>query len=279
MQRLKLTIAMLAALSGSACTQWTDPGRGGAAEAFPAVMETDDPLVEIEQRRELRQDLNHVQRHLDVLVIRGARDCLPAAVHLAELREARIAREIGGGLLADAGINLVEQRLALVRLENQLTVLTDVETCAAGIEVVAEVPVEPIAATQDDDATSTELETLYWLLNSDNQFALNSDRINPKYADNLARACNLLQRLPGVRLTVIGHADASGDMTVNEDLSARRAAAVVDYLHACPVEPTRISQASHGAGNPLYPGRSPSIDLVNRRVSVELVVNNNPGQE
>ena len=117
----------------------------------------------------------------------------------------------------------------------------------------------------------TLAEKLFWLLNSDNQFALNSDQINPKYADNLISACAILETTPEIKLNVIGHSDASGNADENDSLSFRRARAVVEFLISCDVDAGRIGQSFEGDKIPLYRGRSPAIDLVNRRVSIELV--------
>ena len=273
MVRLIPSLVLCGSLVSAGCTNWAAPGTGGAAEDYPTTLETTELEFQLDQAHELRQDLNHVQRLLDVLVLEGAADCLPASVHEARLRENRIAREIAGGLHADAETSLVAQRLWLAKTEQRLDTILQTGDCRlTSAEDEQTATSEPTAESAQTQATLDEIDALFLRLNSDNQFAIDSDRINPKYAANLARACDILTVRDDIRLAVIGHSDPSGTAAHNLDLSARRAAAVVDYLVACGVAASRIDPDFHGDREPMYAGNSPTINLVNRRVSVELVV-------
>ena len=84
----------------------------------------------------------------------------------------------------------------------------------------------------------------------------------------------MLAREPGISLRVIGHADASGDSEQNNLLSFRRAMAVVSLLNSCGIHEDRIHVFFEGDNEPQYAGRSPEIDLVNRRVAIELELEN-----
>ena len=273
MYRLIPNLVLCGSLVSAGCTNWAAPGSGGAAEDYPVTLETTELEFQLDQAHELRQDLNHVQRLLDVLVLEGAADCLPASVHEARLRENRIAREIAGGLHADAETSLIAQRLWLAKTEQRLDTILKTGDCrltaAQGENEPASGQTVETAAPQ---ASLDEIEALFLRLNSDNQFALDSDRINPKYAANLARACDILIVREDIRLAVVGHSDPSGTPAHNLELSARRAGAVVDYLVACGVAASRIDQEFQGDRKPMYTGNTPTVNLVNRRVSVELVV-------
>ena len=224
--------------------------------------------------QELRQDFNHSQRYLDVLVLQGARQCFPAPVHYAELRENRIAREVAGGLYEDAENNLIIQLHDLNKIEQKLNAIAVEVSCWAA---------KPVIQPEVNDADSSELEMdtlrlsmtqtehLSSLLNSDNQFAYDSDQLNPKYAGNLAKACLILEDEPGLELNITGHSDASGEAAYNSTLSSRRTMAVVNYLINCNIDPGRINSSFEGETLPLYSGRSSAIDLVNRRVAIELL--------
>ena len=72
--------------------------------------------------------------------------------------------------------------------------------------------------------------------------------------------------LQGMRFTIEGHTDAVGSRAANQDLSRRRAAAVVDYLVGKGVDRARFDAVGYGADRPLD-GISPSAAL-NRRVEV-----------
>jgi outer membrane protein OmpA-like peptidoglycan-associated protein len=274
MRRLILLFTFIGMPLLSGCTSWTEFGQGGAAEDNPPTEVKTDAAVASYNPRELRQDLNHNQRHLDVLVMEGANQCFPASVHLAKLRENRIAREIAGELYEDAENNLIIQRLDLNRIERKLEAVVTEASCWTST---------PLHKSEEasDDKTATSIDTpdlpttdtirLFNMLNSDNQFALNSNQINPKYADNLISACELLVSEPDLKLNIVGHSDASGKTDYNASLSFQRTMAVVKFLTDCKVDPARINPSFEGDAVPLYSGRSPAIDLVNRRVSIELI--------
>ena len=271
-----MIVAGVALLSG--CMTWADAGKGGAGEGHPSSYDETAPVPIVYDPRELSQDFDNDLRYLDVLVLQGASNCFPASVHLAELRENKIAREIAGELYQDAETTRVAHRRDLQKIERKLKAIDADANCWEAIAssqseavAVSQSSVSTDAVSEIDDSAMTMAEKLFWLLNSDNQFALNSDQINPKYADNLSSACAILETTPGIKLNVIGHSDASGKADENDSLSFRRARAVVEFLISCDIDARRIGQSFEGDKTPLYRGRSPAIDLVNRRVSIELV--------
>ena len=72
--------------------------------------------------------------------------------------------------------------------------------------------------------------------------------------------------LQGMRFTIEGHTDAVGNRVSNQELSRRRAAAVVDYLVGKGVDRSRFDAVGYGADRPLD-GVSPAA-AINRRVEV-----------
>jgi len=274
-----MVVAGASLLSG--CVNWADVGKGGAGEDYPSADSQADTVPVVYDPRELRQEFNDDLRHLDVLVLQGARNCFPASVHLAELRENRIAREMAGEFYQDAATTQVAHRRDLQRIERKLKAIDRDTNCWDAIDsvqsevlAVSQSSASPAALGEMDELTDSNVtmaEKLFRLLNSDNQFALNSDQINPKYADNLTSACAILETAPDIKLNVVGHSDASGKADENDSLSFRRARAVVEFLISCDIDPGRIGQSFAGDKAPLYNGRSPAIDLVNRRVSIELL--------
>jgi outer membrane protein OmpA-like peptidoglycan-associated protein len=271
-----MIVAGVALLSG--CMNWADAGKGGAGEDYPSADNQATSVPVAYDPRELRQDFDNDRRHLDVLILQGASNCFPASVHLAELRENKIAREIAGELYQDAETTQVAHRRDLQRIERKIKAIDRDTNCWDAIDspqsevvAVSQSSVSAGALGEIDDSTVTMAEKLFRLLNSDNQFALNSDQINPKYADNLTGACAILETTPAIKLNVIGHSDASGKADENDSLSFRRARAVVEFLISCDIDAGRIGQSFEGDKTPLYNGRSPAIDLVNRRVSIELL--------
>ena len=274
---MPLMIVAVATLLGG-CMSWADAGKGGAGEDYPPSHDQAASVPIDNDKRELRQDFDNDLRYLDVLVLQGASNCFPASVRLAELRENKIAREIAGELYQDAETTQVAHRRDLQRIERKLKAIDRDTNCWDAIDspqletvAVSQISGSDAALGEIDESAMTLAEKLFWLLNSDNQFALNSDQINPKYADNLISACAILETTPEIKLNVIGHSDASGNADENDSLSFRRARAVVEFLISCDVDAGRIGQSFEGDKIPLYRGRSPAIDLVNRRVSIELV--------
>lgn len=72
--------------------------------------------------------------------------------------------------------------------------------------------------------------------------------------------------LQGMRFTIEGHTDAVGGREYNQDLSRRRAAAVVDYLVGKGIDRSRFDVVGFGFDRPL-PGVGATAAL-NRRVEV-----------
>jgi outer membrane protein OmpA-like peptidoglycan-associated protein len=268
-RRLSMLIGFLwlTTLTGG-CTQWSEFGQGGAAEDLPVSVFIDPDSEEGKVLHELRQDVDYTRQYLDVLMLRGAQRCFPASVYTASLGENRVARELAGGLIEDAETSLLNLRLELQQLEQKLDAITNTDAC--WLKDADTMPASLVA----DEAMQPAYDKprLLTLLNSDNQFAHGSHLINPKYQQNLFEACSTLREIAEFELRVIGHADASGDRDQNTQLSAKRAMTVVNLLIDCGIDVGRIELSFEGENQPQYSGRSPEIDLINRRVSIELEI-------
>lgn len=246
-----------------ACSSYPENGSGGLAENhfssdFSPVL-PDEPLG---PEHGLRFDWQIAKLHLDMLVQEGAKWCFPAAVVQNQERQNRIARELEGDLLLDAANDLIIQRKSLNKLEQQLTYVTNQADCI------------PPENQENQEQELTTINTLFTLLNVDNQFAHNSSEINPKYMGNLAQAANILVNNNQLNLSVTGHADASGSVQHNEKLALDRANQVKRYLSIFGLNPSRIEASSLGSTTPLFQGDTAAVQLTNRRVSVEILSNN-----
>lgn len=246
-----------------ACSSYPENGSGGLAENhfssdFSPVL-PDEPLG---PEHGLRFDWQIAKLHLDMLVQEGAKWCFPAAVVQNQERQNRIARELEGDLLLDAANDLIIQRKSLNKLEQQLTYVTNQADCI------------PPDNQENQEQELTTINTLFTLLNVDNQFAHNSSEINPKYMGNLAQAANILVNNNQLNLSVTGHADASGSVQHNEKLALDRANQVKRYLSIFGLNPSRIEASSLGSTTPLFQGDTAAVQLTNRRVSVEILSNN-----
>jgi len=98
------------------------------------------------------------------------------------------------------------------------------------------------------------------------QFDLNSAVIKPQYEASLANLATSMQANPNTTMEIGGHADATGDVRHNLDLSNRRAQSVRDYLigvHG--IAPSRLTARGYGQSLPL--SGLAGTDGRNRRVS------------
>jgi len=76
----------------------------------------------------------------------------------------------------------------------------------------------------------------------------------------------LLKDHPDIKLSVEGHTDSDGDDSFNQDLSERRAQAVVDQLVTLGIEGSRLSSVGWGERQPAGPNITSEGKAANRRV-------------
>jgi peptidoglycan-associated lipoprotein len=81
----------------------------------------------------------------------------------------------------------------------------------------------------------------------------------------LGRQASWLQKYPGVRVTIEGHADERGTREYNLALGARRANAVKEYLVSQGVSAGRVETVSYGKERPICTESSESCYAQNRR--------------
>lgn len=103
-------------------------------------------------------------------------------------------------------------------------------------------------------------------------FAYDSDRLENEALltlNTLGRALSS-EKLAGQTFEIVGHTDAKGSFEYNDDLSERRAAAVVSYLTTnFGLDRTRIS--SRGMGKRRLLDEANPFDELNRRVEIRNV--------
>jgi outer membrane protein OmpA-like peptidoglycan-associated protein len=97
------------------------------------------------------------------------------------------------------------------------------------------------------------------------RFPPGSAEVMPEHATELNRVVNILNALPNITLTVIGHADQRGTSDDNLKLSRLRAQAVVDYLASQGINAERLSSKAVGADEPLTQDTSEAAYALNRR--------------
>jgi outer membrane protein OmpA-like peptidoglycan-associated protein len=103
------------------------------------------------------------------------------------------------------------------------------------------------------------------------RFELNSSEIRDEFApylDDLGRLMQI-EEARWTRLTIEGHADATGSSSQNEILSGRRALAIANYLiRNWGIDPDRLMLKAYGDSDPLA-GEASSSGM-NRRVQFRI---------
>jgi peptidoglycan-associated lipoprotein len=96
-------------------------------------------------------------------------------------------------------------------------------------------------------------------------FAYNEYNVEDADKTVLGRQAAWLQKYPGVRVTIEGHADERGTREYNLALGARRANAVKEYLVSQGVSAGRVETVSYGKERPICTDSSESCYAQNRR--------------
>jgi outer membrane protein OmpA-like peptidoglycan-associated protein len=258
MKPLLTVLFAVIVISTSACSSRPPQGHGGLAEHD--LSDAPSHPMGLENALYFEQQLS--SQHLDDLLLAGAKICFPASVKTAQIRATRIARELQGGLDADAANDLIIQRDHLARLARRLNYVQLQGSC-----ISSDNRPDTKAALLNADI----IATINALLNNNNQFVSASTSLNPRYIGHLAEVAGMLRDYPNYHLQIVGHADATGSDNANLALSLQRARQVERYLQIFGINPNNISVAGKGENNPLFSGDEPQVRLVNRRVTIELV--------
>lgn len=247
-------------------------GSGGKAEVHQGTFLAISARQPVKTAHILRLDWESQKHLLDLLILQGADRCYPASVQIANERQTRIVRELVAGMVFDASNNLLIQREQLARLEVELNFVNRFDTCYPD----SDSPPPPLVTNGDASVRSHDSLTneIMQLLNSDNQFPLNSSEINPKYQNRLITAAALLIEVGDYILMISGHADERGLEPFNMTLSQKRSEAVSQFLVLQGLAESAIIEQALGESNPLFAGNSDAIHLVNRRVNIRLLTEN-----
>jgi OOP family OmpA-OmpF porin len=116
----------------------------------------------------------------------------------------------------------------------------------------------PAAAAAAAEPTRLQLPLLH--------FQFDSTRLTPDSEPRLREIVAALQKHPGLRIELAGHADATGPGPYNRQLSLRRAAAVADRLAAAGIDRARLQVRGYGESRPLMDNHSRRGRAMNRRV-------------
>jgi outer membrane protein OmpA-like peptidoglycan-associated protein len=113
-------------------------------------------------------------------------------------------------------------------------------------------------------------DVLLLTLDSEIQFATSSAAVKPGFERTLTKVANVIQRHPGMQITVIGHTDSTGSDAYNQRLSERRAEAVRERLVAGGVAADQLATVGRGSLEPRADNATAEGRAANRRVEMVL---------
>ncbi|MDT8308821.1 MAG: OmpA family protein [Bacteroidales bacterium] len=96
-------------------------------------------------------------------------------------------------------------------------------------------------------------------------FDYNRATIKSESKKELERLITLLEEMPDLKLEISGHTDSIGSVAYNQDLSERRAKAVVDHLTTNGVDSRRLVYKGYGEILPIAPNSTEEGRALNRR--------------
>jgi outer membrane protein OmpA-like peptidoglycan-associated protein len=103
------------------------------------------------------------------------------------------------------------------------------------------------------------------------QFEFDRATLQPENRELLSRIAGILLTSKGYQITVYGHTDDVGSDAYNQELSAKRAQTVRNYLVEAGVGPEIITTKGYGKSNPLVEGKTAEARAKNRRVEIAIV--------
>jgi outer membrane protein OmpA-like peptidoglycan-associated protein len=102
-------------------------------------------------------------------------------------------------------------------------------------------------------------------------FDFDSAEIKQRNKEVVDQIIARMNEMPDARLSIVGHTDNIGAESYNDNLSKRRAQAVLDQLMAAGMtSDQKLSHTGVGARNPLYNNATPEGRALNRTVTVTL---------
>jgi OmpA-OmpF porin, OOP family len=99
-------------------------------------------------------------------------------------------------------------------------------------------------------------------------FDTDSAKLRPDSTPALEAVLGLINNHPGSRWIIAGHTDNQGNSAHNQVLSQARAAAVIAWLKAHNVDPSRLAPQGFGASRPVADNATANGRALNRRVEI-----------
>jgi len=109
-------------------------------------------------------------------------------------------------------------------------------------------------------------------LKSDILFDSGKSDLKSAAQGNIAQLATIMKKYPEDVLTIKGYTDSTGSDKVNKPLSEKRAEAVKEALVANGLPATTVTSMGMGSENPIDSGKTKSSLAKNRRVEIEVTV-------
>ena len=133
----------------------------------------------------------------------------------------------------------------------------DLPAGAAFAEVVKDIPLKKLEV-----GTTIVLRNIF--------FDTGKATLRPESTAELERLQKLLTETPALKLEMAGHTDDVGEAVLNQDLSQRRAQAVVAYLTQHGIAAARLTAMGYGENKPEVPNTSKGNRQLNRRTEFKV---------
>ena len=102
-------------------------------------------------------------------------------------------------------------------------------------------------------------------------YAFDSYALQDESLTELNKILDFLNLNPDVKVEISGHTDNSGSVTYNQELSEKRAMAVVDYLSGKGIQKQRLSYRGYGSSMPIGTNDTEEGRTINRRTELRIV--------
>ncbi|QDK38547.1 OmpA family protein [Bdellovibrio sp. NC01] len=109
-------------------------------------------------------------------------------------------------------------------------------------------------------------------LKSDILFDTGKADLKPAAKENINQLAAIMKKYPENVLTIKGYTDSTGSDKVNKPLSEKRAQAVRDQLLVAGIPANTVSSLGMGSENPVDASKSKDAYAKNRRVEIEITV-------
>ncbi|MCX2742147.1 OmpA family protein [Pontibacter anaerobius] len=104
-------------------------------------------------------------------------------------------------------------------------------------------------------------------------YPVNSAELQANAKTEIAQLAQTLQKYPDTNILIEGHTDNTGNRSINQPLSERRAQSVADYLAMNGVDRSRMTTMGYAADQPIADNSTAEGRRQNRRVEIAIYAN------